>query len=172
MASLPLSVSSPTATNPLCSSTLREAGLSCVTLARSLLSLYSVAASSRTLHTPLWPVSAPRPSAQSGTPAPPTHLPLRSGSPAPPPRRPRPPAGGGNPSRQPATRAVAHTACRTRRRTRPPDPAPTPRSRPDSPARTQAGQARGRGGATEGLARGDGGVGSIPTRFPCPPSIP
>src|SRR6266567_3646286 len=51
-------------------------------------------------------------------------------------------------------------------------PAPTPRSRPDSPARTQAGQARGRGGATEGLARGVGGVGSIPTRFPCPPSIP
>jgi lambda repressor-like predicted transcriptional regulator len=46
-----LSVSSPTATNPLCSSTLREAGLSSVTLARSLVSSYSVAASSRTLRT-------------------------------------------------------------------------------------------------------------------------
>jgi hypothetical protein len=40
MAGLPLSVSSPTATNPLRSSTLCEAGLSIVTLARSPVSPY------------------------------------------------------------------------------------------------------------------------------------
>src|SRR6202011_547367 len=84
----------------------------------------------------------------------PTRLPLWSGSPAPPPRRARSPAGGSNPSRRPATRSVAHTAYRTLRRTRPPDPAPTPRSRPDSPARTPARLERGRGRVTEVLAYG------------------
>jgi hypothetical protein len=44
-AGLLLRVSGPSATNPLCSSILREAGLSNVTLARSLLSPFSVAPS-------------------------------------------------------------------------------------------------------------------------------
>src|SRR5579863_8980066 len=80
MAGLSLSVSEPPVTNPLCSSTLREAGLSSVSLPRSLLSPYSVAASSprAPCALPLWPVAAPRPSARSGIPAPPTRLPLRS----------------------------------------------------------------------------------------------
>src|ERR1700738_3767565 len=61
MAGLPLSVSAPPASHPLCSRTLRGAGLSSVPLSRSLLSPYSVAASSRTLRTAA--VASPCPAA-------------------------------------------------------------------------------------------------------------
>lgn len=51
VAGLPLSVSSPTAANPLRSSTLRETGLPSAALARILVSPYLAAARSRTCRT-------------------------------------------------------------------------------------------------------------------------